>query len=106
MVDVARALIGNRKIDTLVTGIRPGEKLHEILVSEEESHRTYADNDVYVIAPILPELQAAEVKGPWLEKEYSSETDTMTSDEVSELMVRRDLMVGQTQVELEGEFLR
>ena len=37
MVDVASALIAGRPIDTKVTGIRPGEKLHEILVSEEES---------------------------------------------------------------------
>src|SRR5580704_18334454 len=36
MVDVAAALIGNRKIKLEVTGIRPGEKLHEILISEEE----------------------------------------------------------------------
>ena len=42
MIDVAAALIGDRRIDTVVTGIRPGEKLHEILVSEEESHRTVA----------------------------------------------------------------
>ena len=31
-----RGLIGDRPIETVVTGIRPGEKVHEILVSEEE----------------------------------------------------------------------
>ncbi|MGA3310806.1 MAG: polysaccharide biosynthesis protein [Xanthobacteraceae bacterium] len=106
IVDVAAALIGNRDIKTLVTGIRPGEKLHEILISEEESHRTFASNDVYVIGPILPELQRSDMQGPLLEKEYSSEADVMTSDQVKELMVRRGLTVGQTEVELEGEFLR
>ena len=40
MIDLAEALIGGRPIETVVTGIRPGEKMHEILVSEEESpHR-------------------------------------------------------------------
>jgi UDP-glucose 4-epimerase len=29
-----------RPIPIVVTGIRPGEKTHEILVSEEEGHRT------------------------------------------------------------------
>src|SRR5215203_816421 len=33
VVDVARALIGDRDIETVVTGIRPGEKVHEILIS-------------------------------------------------------------------------
>jgi FlaA1/EpsC-like NDP-sugar epimerase len=106
MVDVASALIAGRRIDTMVTGIRPGEKLHEILISEEESHRTVADGDVYVIGPILPELQNSATKGPFLEKEYSSEFDLMSAEQVKGLMIRRRLMVDQEQVELEGEFLR
>ena len=36
MVDLAAVLIGDRPIETVFTGIRPGEKVHEILVSEEE----------------------------------------------------------------------
>ena len=35
MVNVAKALIGDRKIPIKVTGIRPGEKIHEIMVSDE-----------------------------------------------------------------------
>ena len=31
-----RGLIGDRKIEIVYTGIRPGEKIHEIMVSEEE----------------------------------------------------------------------
>lgn len=33
------------------TGIRPGEKLHEALISEDESMNTYEFDDYYVIAP-------------------------------------------------------
>ena len=107
MIDVAAALIGDRRIDTVVTGIRPGEKLHEILVSEEESHRTVASGDgLFVISPILPELKSQKVTGPFLEREYSSEWDVMTSDQVRELMIRRSLMPADKEVELEGEFLR
>ena len=106
MVDVASALIAGRPIDTKVTGIRPGEKLHEILVSEEESQRTVADDGVYVIGPILPELQQYEMIGPFLKKEYSSEFDVMAPDQVIKLMIRRKLMVDEKQVEIEGEFLR
>ena len=37
MVDVARALIGDRPVEIVLTGIRPGEKLHESLITEDES---------------------------------------------------------------------
>ena len=35
--NIARALIGDRPIQVRVTGIRPGEKMHEIMVSDEEA---------------------------------------------------------------------
>ena len=56
MIDLAAALIGDRPIKTVFTGIRPGEKVHEMLVSEEESHRTVARGSYLVIKPMLPEL--------------------------------------------------
>ncbi|MFM8779235.1 MAG: polysaccharide biosynthesis protein, partial [Acidimicrobiaceae bacterium] len=37
IVDVVNALIGKKKIEIKETGVRPGEKLHEVLVSQEES---------------------------------------------------------------------
>ena len=57
VIDIASALIGKRPIKTVVTGIRPGEKIHEILVSEEEAHRTVEDGGYYKIQPILPEIR-------------------------------------------------
>jgi FlaA1/EpsC-like NDP-sugar epimerase len=105
MVDVAAALINGRDIETVVTGIRPGEKLHEILVSEEEGHRTFQRGDNYVIAPILPELQAQDLAGPFLGKEYSSGDDLMSLDQVRELLIKRNLMV-DGDIEYEGEMLR
>jgi UDP-N-acetylglucosamine 4,6-dehydratase/5-epimerase len=35
-------------------GIRPGEKLHEVLVSEDESRQTLETDDMYVIQPSHP----------------------------------------------------
>jgi FlaA1/EpsC-like NDP-sugar epimerase len=60
VVDVAAALIDDRPIQTVVTGIRPGEKIHEILVSEEESYRTVFRGAFLAIKPMLPELAEAD----------------------------------------------
>ena len=36
------------------TGIRAGEKVHEVLVSEDEAHHTFELDDLYVIKPLHP----------------------------------------------------
>jgi FlaA1/EpsC-like NDP-sugar epimerase len=105
MIDVAKALIGDRPIKTVISGIRPGEKMHEILVSEEEAHRTSIRGDNYVIAPILPELQDGVLGTPALQNEYSSADDLLSYNGVEALLRRRSLMVDQL-FELEGEMLR
>ena len=61
VIDIADALIGDREIKTEITGIRPGEKIHEVLVSEEEAYRTIERGNYYVILPMLPELQRDDI---------------------------------------------
>ena len=56
VMNIARALSGDRPIEIEVTGIRPGEKMHEILVSEEEANHCIARGDYYAILSMLPEL--------------------------------------------------
>ncbi len=104
MVDIADVLINGRKIEKMFTGIRPGEKIHEILISEEEAHRTKARGRYYAIAPMLPEVGSLE-GSPSLTKEYSSGDDPMNKEQARELLVRNRLMVGDELV-LEGELLR
>jgi UDP-N-acetylglucosamine 4,6-dehydratase len=36
------------------TGIRPGEKVHEVLVSEDEAHHTIELDDLFLIKPLHP----------------------------------------------------
>jgi FlaA1/EpsC-like NDP-sugar epimerase len=70
---LADVLIDGRPIEKLFTGIRPGEKIHEIMVSEEECYRTVSRGDYYAIRPMLPELHAADdAAEPALQGEYSS----------------------------------
>lgn len=77
ITDVAGVLINGRDIPIIYTGIRPGEKLHEILISDEESYRTTERGGYYVIAPMLPELQRMPVSQPALSGEYSSSNVTL-----------------------------
>ncbi|AWB67796.1 UDP-N-acetylglucosamine 4,6-dehydratase (inverting) [Saccharobesus litoralis] len=51
IVDLVEALTGSRDYD--VIGIRPGEKMHEIMVPEEVSHQTIEFSDHYVITPAI-----------------------------------------------------
>ena len=99
VMDIAKALIGNRKISIDITGIRPGEKLHEILVSEEECHRTVDRGNFYAIAPILPELRFTEITNAALSGEYSSGDDLMSSEQVVELLKKQRLMIEDTTLE-------
>lgn len=99
VVDIAKALIGNRPIELQVTGIRPGEKIHEILVSEEECHRTVDRGHFYAIAPILPELRTQENLVSALTGEFSSGNDVMDFDHVADLLNRQNLLVPETLVE-------
>jgi UDP-glucose 4-epimerase len=91
--DVAAALIANRSISTQVTGIRPGEKIDEILVSEEEAHRTIRRDRYYAILPILPELRSGIAPDDTLRREYSSADNLMSREELGELLKKRKLLV-------------
>lgn len=93
IVDVAAALIGEREIETRFTGIRPGEKIHETLVSEEESPRTYERGRYLTIGPIVPELRPERVPGePFRGREYSSGDAVLERGAVGELL-RRERML-------------
>ena len=91
IVDVARALIGERGVAMVTTGVRPGEKLHEVLIAAEESHRAEDFGDHWRIRPMLPELAPpGAAPGPgWA---YGSETRPLTPDAVRDLLARNGLI--------------
>lgn len=86
VVDIAEVLIAGREIPIVYTGIRPGEKIHEIMVSEEECYRTIERDGYYVIRPMLPELQQTPLGQPALVGEYSSSRITLDHDGLRALL--------------------
>lgn len=99
MTNVAKALIGDRPIEVKVTGIRPGEKLHESLIAEEEATRSMKSGDYYAIRPMLPELRVPEDDNlvPVIEKEYSSADGTMDLQQTIALLERHNLLIQQNE---------
>lgn len=86
------ALAPKRNIAVDVVGIRPGEKIHEVLVSEAEAVRTIEDENSYVIMPQIDleattssYRQAAAVKFA----EYSSDmAQRLTKAEIRAILAR------------------
>lgn len=94
ITDLAGVLIGDREIPVEVTGVRPGEKTHEVLVSEEEAHRTVVRGDFLAIGPILPELRDGEDAAPEFSgEEYSSKNDLLDPEELSKLIADNGLLI-------------
>lgn len=94
VVDIASALIGDRPIEQRITGIRPGEKIHEILVSEEEAYRTVEHSaDYYTILPALPELHDPAETRARLRAEFSSADNLISPAQILSLLTQNRLRV-------------
>jgi UDP-glucose 4-epimerase len=107
MIDLAKVLIDDRPVEVVVTGIRPGEKVHEILISEEEAFRAYERSSrYYAIESILPELRVDSPRGTPLSCEYSSQGSLVSSDELKALLEKHGLLIEQQPERLECELLR
>jgi len=68
-------------------GIRPGEKLHEVLVSEDESRQTLETEDMYVIQPSHPWWKSEN----WVNAMPLAEGFRYSSDTNERWLTRREL---------------
>lgn len=107
VINLARALIGSRNIDVKMVGIRPGEKMHEILISEEEMHHCVRRGGYYAIQPMLPELRQGPASEPnALAKEYSSGDEVLDLAGTAALLKKHRLMVDDVELGDREELLR
>lgn len=106
MTDITKALIGDRKIETVVTGIRPGEKLHETMISEEEAWRSVDRGDYYAIKPMLPEIVRMPEEKSLLKGDYSSEGMSLLDAKGAKELLRENNLLLEQQTDSDEEFLR
>ncbi|MEQ8834014.1 MAG: polysaccharide biosynthesis protein [Miltoncostaeaceae bacterium] len=95
IADVIDALLAGRRMPVIITGVRPGEKVHEVLISGEEAGRTGERGGHLAIAPLLPEMRPGTGCGaapPALSGELSSGDDPMEPDAVRALLDRHGLL--------------
>lgn len=71
---LVEALTDGVDVQVTTIGMRPGERPHEMMVSEEEAKRTEARNGHLFIRPMLPELVDEEMGAPALDGALTSET--------------------------------
>ena len=78
ITDLAHAIAPGCEYE--VVGIRPGEKLHEVLISEDDARRTLEFDDYYIILPFdLVHLQEERYKNTKLcAKGFNYKSDTNT----------------------------
>ena len=105
LVNVAKALIGKRDIAIDFIGIRPGEKVHEIMVSEEECHHCVKRSQYYVSLPMLPELRAESGDESGIDGEFSSENNVVSLPQTRDLLERHGLLVEQLDSDRDKELL-
>src|SRR5499427_2599491 len=89
MIDLAETIAPGCEVETI--GIRPGEKLHEVLVSEDEARNTVEVDGMYIIQPSHPWWSGQNwVNGRALPEgfRYASDTNSewLTSDQLQELI--------------------
>ena len=90
IVDLARAIAP--EAEHQIIGIRPGEKLHEEMISANDAHRTRLRNDHYVILPVMKGWDEVEIvdSGDEVAEEFAYQSDSndwfLSVEEIRDLL--------------------
>ena len=88
ITDLVAAIAPNSKIKEI--GIRPGEKLHEEMISPDDSRRTVMQKTKFILSPTSSEWAYVEPKGEKLPEGFSYRSDTndqwLTQSEINDFI--------------------
>lgn len=95
VIDLARAILPDCEIEDV--GIRPGEKLHEVMITEEDSRSTYEYDDYYIIYPSLEWWDNIEVEdGKKVDDRFryasNNNQEWLTVEEIREALKHIDIV--------------
>jgi UDP-N-acetylglucosamine 4,6-dehydratase len=74
IIDLAKAISPSGEL--FETGIRPGEKLHEEMISAEDSRRTIVNGNRFTVMPVYAEWGYEQPKGTILQENFAYRSDT------------------------------
>ncbi len=94
ILQLARCIADNSEYQVKIIGKRPGEKLHEAMISASESYKTIELDDYYVVTPEI------KINKDYVEKygdkyltegsEYSSGNNYLIEDETLKQLIKQD----------------
>lgn len=88
LIDLAKAVDPTAKIVDI--GMRPGEKLHEEMISADDSRRTFIAGDRYIVTPVVAEWGYKEPEGQRMPEGVAYQSNTndlwMTEEEIREFI--------------------
>ena len=88
IVDLASAVAPDAKLEEV--GMRPGEKLHEEMISADDSRRTVILKDRYVVTPVVAEWGYVEPSGEKMPEGMAYQSNTndlwMTQENIREFL--------------------
>ena len=74
IIDLARAVAPNSELVEI--GMRPGEKLHEEMISADDSRRTIILENRFVVTPVVAEWGYVPPKGTRMSEGQAYKSDT------------------------------
>ena len=86
VADLARAIAPGCKFE--IVGIRPGEKLHEVLVSPDEATHALEFDDMYIVQPAHPWWK----EDSWTDGRPLKYGDSYTSDNNTRWLTQSELL--------------
>jgi len=100
LIDILKAKF-NATNEVRIVGLRPGEKIHEMVINESEMMRTYEYKNYYIIRPSVMDITSLSdnelptyiARGKRLEMDhFSSDQAVITKEEVSSLFKKLGLI--------------
>ena len=89
IADLAAAVSPRQDYPREHVGVRPGEKMHEVLVNEEEMRRTEERGDLFVIEP---KMRALDLAIPSVREYTSRNTEQLSANGVYRMLERAGLV--------------